>query len=105
MEFFERASGRGQRLGILPGTFNPVTIAHLSLARAALRHVEEVVFVLPRVFPHKTYSGASFNDRVEMLRAAVAGEEAFSIATSDGGLFIDIASECRQAYGEGVRLS
>jgi nicotinate-nucleotide adenylyltransferase len=105
MEFFQRAPARGERLGILPGTFNPVTIAHVSLARAALRHVDEVVFVLPRVFPHKTYSGASFNDRVEMLRAALAGEEAFSIATSDGGLFIDIARECREAYGEDVRLS
>ena len=32
------------------------------------------MFVLPRVFPHKNYSGASFDDRVEMLRAALAGE-------------------------------
>ena len=56
MEFFRRAAGRPNRLGILPGTFNPVTVAHLALAHAALRHVDEVVFVLPRVFPHKNYT-------------------------------------------------
>jgi len=105
MEFFQRAAREPKRLGILPGTFNPVTVAHMALARAALRHVDEVVFVLPRVFPHKPYSGASFADRVEMLTVAAAGDEAFSIAAAEGGLFVDIARECRDAYGDGVRLS
>src|SRR5215472_12049714 len=102
MEFFQRAAGRPERLGVLPGAFNPITVAHMALARAALRHVDEVVFVLPRVFPHKNYSGASFAERVEMLRAAVAGDQVFSIATADGGLFAEIARECRDAYGDGV---
>jgi nicotinate-nucleotide adenylyltransferase len=104
MLFFRRASVAAKRLGILPGSFNPVTVAHLALARAALAHVDEVVFVLPRVFPHKDYSGASFDDRVAMLRAAV-DEPAFSIATADGGMFIEIARECRAAYGADVGLA
>jgi nicotinate-nucleotide adenylyltransferase len=102
MEFFRRAGGRPARLGVFPGTFNPVTVAHLALARAALAHVDEVVFVLPRVFPHKDYSGASFEDRLAMLQAA-ATDPAFSIAAASGGLFIDIVRECRAAYGDGVR--
>src|SRR5438270_12394355 len=105
MEFFQRASLPVRRLGILPGSFNPVTVAHLALARAALAHVDEVVFVLPRVFPHKNYSGASFGDRVAMLRAAAANQTAFSIATAEGGLFVEIARECREAYGDRVRLA
>jgi nicotinate-nucleotide adenylyltransferase len=105
MEFFHRAAGRPQRLGILPGTFNPVTVAHLALARAALAHVDEVVFVLPRVFPHKNYSGASFADRIEMLRAAVADEPSLSIAAADAGLFVDIGRELRPAYGDDVKLA
>src|SRR3954468_14548254 len=105
MDFFQRAVRRPERLGILPGSFNPVTVAHLALARAGLRHVDEVVFVLPRVFPHKNYSGASFAERVELLRAAAAGHQAFSVAVADGGLFAEIAQECRAAYGEEVRLS
>jgi nicotinate-nucleotide adenylyltransferase len=105
MEFFRRARGPIVRLGVLPGTFNPVTVAHLALARSALAHVDEVVFVLPRVLPHKPYSGASFEERVEMLDAATAGEPRWSLATSNAGLFLDIARECRTVYGVDIRQS
>ena len=105
MEFYRRAPNPPARLGVFPGAFNPVTIAHLALARAALGRVDEVVFVIPREFPHKGYSGASFPARLEMLGAAIAGEPAFSLASSDGGLFIEIAEECRQSYPDGVRLA
>ena len=104
MEFFHRAEGRPARLGIFPGTFNPVTVAHMGLARSALRLVDEVVFVLPRAFPHKAYSGASFADRVAMLRAAASAPEPLSIAATEGGLFLEIARECRAAYGDDVKL-
>jgi nicotinate-nucleotide adenylyltransferase len=98
MEFFQTAEGIPFRLGILPGTFNPVTIAHLALAQAALAVVDEVVFVLPQAFPHKLYSGASFRQRIEMLRSALRENAAFSVAASESGLFVDIAAECRAAY-------
>jgi nicotinate-nucleotide adenylyltransferase len=108
MEFFRRARGAGPcpaRVGILAGAFNPVTVAHMALARASLSQVGEVIFVLPKVFPHKPYHGAPFAQRVEMLHAALADEPAFSIAAADGGLFVDIAAECREAYGEDARLT
>jgi nicotinate-nucleotide adenylyltransferase len=108
MEFFRRASGAGPcpaRVGVLAGAFNPVTVAHLALARAALSQVDEVVFVLPKLFPHNPYHGAPFAQRVEMLRAALADEPAFSIASADGGLFVEIAAECREAYGEDANLT
>lgn len=104
MVFFRRASSAPKSLGILPGTFNPVTVAHVALARAALARVDQVVFVLPRVFPHKDYSGASFDQRIAMLDAAL-DHPAFSIATADGGLFVEIAQECRSEYGPDVRLA
>jgi nicotinate-nucleotide adenylyltransferase len=105
MQFFRRAAGSPSRLGIFPGSFNPLTVAHVSLAQAALSQVDEVVFVLPRVFPHKEYSGASFDDRVSILRHALASFRHFSVASSQGGLFLEIAEECRAAYGEDVRLT
>jgi nicotinate-nucleotide adenylyltransferase len=108
MEFFRRATARPQRVGVLAGAFNPVTVAHLALARAALSHFGasgEVVFVLPKLFPHKTYHGAPFAERVEMLRAAVSDEPAFSIAAADGGLFVEIAEECRTVYGDDTQLT
>ncbi len=105
MEFFRRVEIKPQRLGILPGTFNPPTVAHLALAEAALPSVDEVVFVLPRVFPHKHYSGATFQQRLDMLAAALAGQPRYSVATSRRGLFTEIADECRLDYGPGVQLT
>jgi nicotinate-nucleotide adenylyltransferase len=105
MEFFWRSAGRPGRLGVFPGTFNPVTVAHMALAEAALTVVDQVVFVLPHQFPHKTYRGASFAQRAELLGLAVREKPRYSVAASEGGLFAEIAGECREAYGAEVRLS
>ncbi|HTS26675.1 MAG TPA: nicotinate-nicotinamide nucleotide adenylyltransferase [Bryobacteraceae bacterium] len=91
------------RLAVLPGTFNPVTIAHVELARAASHLVDEVVCVLPREFPHKEYVGASFAQRVEMLEAVARDEPRYSIAAVENGLLVEIARECREVYGPEVR--
>ena len=104
MEFFRRATGRPTRLAVFPGSFNPVTVAHVALAEAALTIADEVVFVLPRIFPHKLYAGASFAERVELLCMALGDRVNFSIAASEGGLFVEIAEECRRAYGD-IQLS
>ena len=105
MDFRRRATGSPSRLGILPGTFNPVTVAHLGLASAARRHCDEILFVLPRILPHKEYSGVSFEQRLELIDAVLEADSRFSLAVAEAGLFVEIAHECRQAYGPGVRLS
>jgi nicotinate (nicotinamide) nucleotide adenylyltransferase len=84
----------------LAGSFNPPTLAHLALARAALASVDEVLFVLPRAFPHKGYTGASFEQRISMLVLAVEDSSRFSVAATGGGLFAGIAAECREVYGD-----
>ena len=104
LEFFRRAAAQPASLGVLPAAFNPPTRAHMALAHAALAIVDEVLFVLPRGFPHKSYDDASFDQRLEMLLAATAGEARYSVAASDRGLFVEIAEECRQAYGPDLRL-
>ncbi len=94
------------RLGILPAAFNPLTNAHLEMARQAVRQyaLDEVRFLLPRVFPHKPYTGASFEQRLEMLRVALAGQAPFSFGTTGAGLFLEIARECRRIYGPETRF-
>jgi nicotinate-nucleotide adenylyltransferase len=91
-------------LGIFPGAFNPLTVAHLELARAALGEVEHALFVLPEEFPHKTYAGVSFDKRLEMLAVALRDEPRMSVASCPSGMFRDIAAECRADFGTGVRL-
>ena len=85
------------RYGVLPGAFNPPTEAHLALARAAFAHVDRVIFVLPRTLPHKSYAGVPFETRLELLKAATAGEPRFVVTDTAGGLFIDIARELKAA--------
>jgi len=104
VQFYHRSGGNGgKRLGVLAGSFNPPTVAHVELAHAAAEHVDEVVCVLPRVFPHKEYFGASIEERVELL-CNVGLEIPHSIAVSEQGLFIDIARECRDHYGAEAQL-
>ena len=105
MEFFRRSEASPKRIGVFPGSFNPVTVAHLALANAALGFVDEVVFVLPREFPHKIWAGASFAQRLEVLESALLEFPQFSIAAAEGGLFLEIAAECREAYGNEVHQS
>lgn len=106
MEFIRRAEvpvlQTPLRLGILPGSFNPPTIAHLALLEAARNHVDELVCVIPRAFPHKTYHGATLEQRIGMLEAVGLPPEC-SIAVSEGGLFAEIAEECRVTYAAPLR--
>jgi nicotinate (nicotinamide) nucleotide adenylyltransferase len=104
LTFLRRSNIPVRRLGILPGAFNPPTKAHLALAKAA-DHLDEVVFVLPRELPHKRYSGVGFDQRLQLLLAAVKGDPRFSVAASDGGLFIEIGRECHEAYGAETELT
>ena len=103
MEFYHRRSERPRALGILAGSFNPPTVAHLELARAAGERVDEILCVVPREFPHKEYFGATLDQRLEMLAAAGFGVP-HSIATTERGLFVEIAQECMRHYDAGTRL-
>ncbi len=82
-----------------PGSYHPITVAHLAVARAALRVADEVVFVMPEKFPHKEYGQVGLMERMALVRQAVQDEPRFSVAVTSGGLFIDVARECRTAYG------
>ena len=103
MRFHQRSLRRARTLGVLPGSFNPPTIAHQELVSAAGFQVDEVLCVVPSVFPHKEYFGATLEERLEML-AQAGWKERCSIASSEKGLFIDIARECREHYGAETRL-
>ncbi len=86
-----------KRIGVLAGAFNPLTRAHVALAEAAREHVNEVICVVPRVYPHKEFHGAALEDRIAMLR-----QSGYRVETTAGGLFIDIARELRQDDTETV---
>ncbi len=100
LSFQHRAQGHSPgRVAIFPGAWNPPTVAHLAIARAALAWADEVVWLLPRAFPHKSFDGASFEDRLLMLRRIAADHPGFSVAIADGGLYVEMADEARDFFG------
>jgi len=92
------------RIALFPGAFNPPTVAHLAIALAANTWAAEVVWTLPRAFPHKGFEGADFRARLEMLRRLSADRPGFSVAVASGGLYVEIADETRQFLGAGVEI-
>lgn len=89
-----------KKLGLLAGSFNPPTRAHLAMAEAALGTVDEVLLVLPGILPHKTWQGATPEQRVEMLRKVASERPGIGAAAADGGLFVEIVREARELFPE-----
>jgi nicotinate-nucleotide adenylyltransferase len=73
-----------REVALYGGTFDPVHAGHLAVARAALAHarLDGVVFVPAHRSPHRLDHAPLADDlRVELLRAALAGEPRFDLWT------------------------
>jgi nicotinate-nucleotide adenylyltransferase len=90
------------RLGVLGGAYNPITLAHLAMADTAVRAFElhELLFLLPEVPPHKTIFGASLEQRLAMMQLAVRDTSYAAVGLSTHGLFIDIYHGLQEAYAQ-----
>ena len=104
MDMLVKAPAPAASVAILSGSFHPITVAHLALARTALQHADEVLLVMPRRFPHKDYDTVSLEDRMLLVCEAIRGLPGWSAGISDGGLFLEIAREARPHYGPQTRL-
>ena len=88
------------RLGVLGGAYNPITRAHLLLARYSREQckLDEVIFVLPKTLPNKPLVGVSVEQRLEMMRLGISGIPYISLGVCSHGLFIDICTALQQMY-------
>ena len=92
------------RLGLFGGSFDPVHYGHLLLAEICREEcrLEQVWFVPAAIAPHKRDRGhASDSQRLEMLRLAIAGHEAFQVSDVEiarGGISytVDTLTEVRR---------
>ncbi|MDP1653622.1 MAG: nicotinate-nucleotide adenylyltransferase [Rhodocyclaceae bacterium] len=75
----------GAPLGILGGTFDPVHLAHVALARAALDRLNlaQVVWIPAGQPPHRDRPRTPADDRLAMVRMAIAGEPRFALDASE----------------------
>lgn len=97
MDLVCRGALDARRVAMLPAAWNPPTLAHLALAHAALEFADEVLLVLPRVFPHKEFEHAGFDLRLEWLRRIAAARAGLGVGVTEGGLFLDMARALRSA--------
>lgn len=72
------------RVGVLGGTFDPIHLGHLALAREVrdAAHLDRVLFV-PSGDPWQKQCVVGVSDRVAMVRRAIAGQEGFFISLVD----------------------
>ena len=70
-------------IGLLGGTFDPVHLGHLDVARAALQtlSLERVLFIPAHIPPHRGVPQASAADRLAMVQLAIKGEPRFEAST------------------------
>ncbi len=70
------------RLGILGGTFDPIHIGHLAVAKGAIEcaHLDRVLFVPSAQPPHRAAALAPAEDRLAMTTLAVQGEPRFEVS-------------------------
>ena len=83
-----RANGRSRKIGLFGGSFDPIHIGHLAVARAAVRrfHLDEVLFIPSGRPPHKDrHQLAPFPHRYAMVALACAEHENFIPSLAEAG--------------------
>jgi nicotinate-nucleotide adenylyltransferase len=93
------------KIGVLGGTFDPIHAGHLATALAAIgcAGLDRVIFVPAAQPPHRPPAVAEAQQRLEMCRLAIAGEERFAVSDlelSRGGpsFTVDTLSEMRRLH-------
>lgn len=96
-----------EHLGVLCGSFNPPTLAHVELAdTAAAAGLDYVVYAVAKVTVDKeTVTGLTLEDRLLLLRACIAGQAGRGVALVNRGLYVEQACAFRALFGSGTRLT
>ena len=89
MRFLRRPQARSRSIAVFCGAFHPPTVAHLALAEAAQKRVDEVLWVMPETFPHKQYDRVTLFQRLRLLLEATSDP----VAVASENLFFSIAEE------------
>ena len=87
-------STRLSRVGVLCGSFDPLTRAHVVLAQLARErfHLDQVFFTLAKVTVDKEQvSGLSLEDRLFLLSLLVQRREGLGVALVNRGLYVEQA--------------
>jgi nicotinate-nucleotide adenylyltransferase len=102
-----------RRIVLFGGSFDPIHLGHLITARAVAEHFgfETITFLPAGTAPHKAAgpAAAPAEDRLEMVRRAIAGEDRFEVSDLEirgpqPSYTIQTLEALRERYGLGVEL-
>ena len=96
------------RVGLLCGSFNPLTLAHTQLAERAreVAGLDLVLFTLAKVTVDKErVTGLSLEDRLLLLSLYTQRHPSTGFALVNRGLYFEQAQAFRSVFGEQVALS
>ena len=100
-----------QRIGLLGGTFDPIHVGHLLLAAHSYDELglDRVIFIPARLPPHKCEPRAGAEDRLAMVRLAVAEDERFlvcdcELSRSEPSYTIDTVRQLKGSLGDESEL-
>lgn len=88
---------------IIPGSFDPITIGHLSIIKKAALIFEEVEVLLCQNFDKKTLF--TFEERLALLYASVEDMKNVKVASHEGWLYEYLKKETDTVLFKGVRNS
>jgi nicotinamide-nucleotide adenylyltransferase len=97
-----------RRVGILPGSFNPPTLAHIELARRAreMFGLDAIVFTLSRVTVDKEkVEGLILEDRLLLLSLIARDLGWAHVSVVNRGLYYEQARAFRSLLGNNARIS
>ena len=72
-------------IAIVPGSFDPITLGHVDIARRAAERFETVYFAV-MINPDKRYM-FTIDERVEIAKAALRGIDGVEVISSEGMLW------------------
>ena len=96
-----------EHLGVLCGSFNPPTLAHVGLAdAAAAAGLDQVVYAVAKVTVDKEIvTGMALEDRLLLLLACTAGRADRGVALVNRGLYVEQARAFRDLFGGRTKLT
>ena len=97
---------RRGRVGLLPGTYNPPTMAHVALGEAAQRRfdLDQVVQIIPRSLPHKRIARPTVEHRLEWIAELARHRGGWAACACEAGLVVDMVNALRREVGDACEL-
>ena len=96
-----------QRLGVLCGSFNPLTLAHVVLAQHACRafHLDQLLYTVAKVTVDKErVTGMGLEDRLLLLLLHVERQQHLGVALVNRGLYFEQAQAFQSLFDTRVEL-